>query len=205
MKTNTDTQELEHIPTRMLKAELERRDNGRTYADVYERCGVRDEHRHLFDEVVYAICTEDMTITEVSTPERAGFIHGNAKNWVRNAGNLRGFRKLCGSHEPTPVTSVPTETVKTPIPQMVKDYLRRCAEAKPFKGFCSDVFLEEVFTHKGVDYGHIRAGTKHYFVGDRQGKGVPQRVKHTTRAYRNLDKATKGHRMKVDEVVYKHG
>jgi len=196
VKTNTDTQKLEHIPTRMLKAELERRDNGRTYADVYERCGVSDEHRHLFDEVVYAICTEDMSITEVSTPDRAGFIHGNAKNWVRNAGNLRGFKELCGSHTPTNIGDEPDAL------SVCREYLQSRKDGGT--GFTTRMFLEQIGTYKGKPFGVVvkedNVGTR-YVIGALR-KDDPQAFKQSSPFYKQVDKATKGQRMKVDYLVF---
>jgi len=200
VKTNTDTQKLEHIPTRMLKAELERRDNGRTYADVYERCGVSDEHKDLFDEVVYAICTEGKTITEVSTPTRAGFIHGNAKNWVRNAGNLRGFRELCGSHTPTDSTTFEAQPMSVPE-NVCRTYLE--SRRKAGNGFTTTMTMVETGTYKGNPFGIVQnTNSKRWVIGQVTKLDKVVAIPMTRGAYKNVDKETKGQRMVCEIPVF---
>jgi len=211
VKKHTNTQGLEHVSTRDLEAELESRKSATPHTDVYTRCGVRDEHRDLFDAVVYAICTEGESITEVSTPGRAGFIHGNAKNWVRDGGNLAGFKAMFSAGNgtiplPTNIgerTSVKTgrmrvKTVKANVPPYLRKYLRECADAG--KGFCSKVICEDIGKYQGVDFARIRVGQKRYVVGKLKTEKV-QRFKETTYVYRNVDRESK--LMEATQVVGK--
>ena len=199
VKQHNNTRGLGAYTTDMLEAELESRKSA-THTSVYERAGVSEGNEHLFDDVCYAICTEGLSITEVSTPERAGYITGNAKNWVRNLGGLSAFKDMfVYDMASTPLGVAEREVTALDV---CRDYLQSRKDAGT--GFTTRMFLEQIGTYEGKPFGVVvkddNVGTR-YVIGALR-KDEPQAFKHTTRVYKNVDKATKGQRMKVDYLVF---
>ena len=198
MKQHNNTQGLSTYTDDELKAELDSRKSA-TYDDVYERAGVSEGNETMFDDVVYAICEEDLSITEVSTPDRAGYITGNAKNWVRNLGGIRAFKEMHSARGWA--HTVPEEREITAL-DVCREYLQSRKDAGT--GFTTRMFLEQIGTYEGKPFGVVvkddNVGTR-YVIGALR-KDEPQAFKQTTRVYKNVDKATKGQRMKVDYLVF---
>lgn len=198
MKMQYTTSELEsHI--RVLQAELDSRKSATsTPTGVYARAGVSEENTEKFDEMLYALVHKNATIRELSTPTRDGFISGNCKNWVANLGGKASVLAEFGTDRPHHVSVGDWLERGDGIPQMVKTYVRERVEAG--KGWRSDVWLEETGTYKGKVFGVIRAGMKRYFVGKLMDDKV-RAYKEGWTAYTKVDKATKGHRFKCDNVL----
>jgi hypothetical protein len=197
------TQELvEHI--RVLQAEVASRKSA-SQEDVYAVCHVADESREMFDDVVYALCTDGMSVTEVSTPTRAGFVTGSAKNWVAKAGGLRKFKELFSApsltapqyhfrHEmPVRNTSVPEDICKA--------YLQ--ARKDGGTGFSTTLTLVEAGTYEGNPFGIVQkpSGAR-WAIGDLTGNDKVQAYPMTRGAYRKVEKATKGQRSLCEIVVF---
>ena len=195
------SQELEqHI--RVLQAELDSRKSA-THEDVYTRAGVSEGNEEMFDDVVYAICEENLTITEVSTPDRAGYITGNAKNWVRNLGGLRAFREMHnarGWEHTYPTIEIQTQT--TSVPESIcKAYLE--SRAKAGNGFTTKMTMVEVGTYKGNPFGIVqKPNGARWVIGDVTKLGRVVAVSMTRKPYKNVDKETKGQRMVCEIPVF---
>tara|TARA_R110002167_G_C12479339_1_gene634427 strand:+ start:200 stop:832 length:633 start_codon:yes stop_codon:yes gene_type:complete len=206
VKQHTTTPELEeHI--RVLQAELASRKSA-THTSVYDRAGVRDEHRDLFDDVVYAICEDNMSITEVSTPSRAGFIHGNAKNWVRNLGNLSAFKATCGNHTNRVLTKWASdepsliEVSNVDIPEHIcKLYLQSRKDGG--SGFTTKLTMVEVGTYEGNPFGIVqKPNGARWAIGNITNADKVVAVPMQRGLYKSVDKATKGQRQTCDILVF---
>ena len=199
VKQHNNTQGLSTYTDDELKAELDSRKSA-THTSVYERAGVSEGNEQMFDDVCYAICTEGLSITEVSTPERAGYITGNAKNWVRNLGGLSAFKDMFVYDMASTPLGV-AERDKTAL-DVCREYLQSRKDAN--KGFTTRMFLEQIGTYKGKPFGIVvkddNKGTR-YAIGALR-KDAPQAFKHSSPFYKQVDKATKGQRMKVDYLVF---
>jgi hypothetical protein len=200
VKEHTTTQGLGSYTDTQLRAELDSRKTATPSADVYTRAGVRDEHRELFDDVVYALCVDGASITEVSTPSREGFIHGNAKNWVRNLGNLRAFKALHVTPAMTNVTHVSASTTAVPE-EICKVYLQ--SRKEDGSGFTTKLTLVEAGRYDGHPFGIVQkpSGAR-WAIGDLSGNDKVQAYPMARSAYRKVEKATKGQRQLCDIVVF---
>ena len=204
VKQHNNTQGLESYTTTQLKAELESRKSAtHVDGDVYERAGVSEGNEQMFDDVVYAICEEDLSITEVSTPGRAGYITGNAKNWVRNLGGISAFKEMHsarGWEHTWPSIEIPMPVQNMEIPTFVSDYFTE--RGKTTSAFRTQVFLVETGSHDGKPFGVVvKPNGTRYVVGKLKQDKV-QAFKDTTPVYKSVDKATKGQRMKVEILVF---
>jgi len=199
MKRHHTTQELEaHI--RVLQAELESRKSAtHVTTDVYVRAGVSEGNEEKFDDMLYALVHENATVRGVSTPARDEFISGNCKNWVANLGGKASVLEEFGTGIAQKlVERAHHVNVQEGVPEMVQTYVRERVDAG--KGWTQDVWLEETGSYKGKGFGVIRAGLKRYFVGKLMDDKV-RAYKEGWTAFTKVDKATKGHRFKCDNVL----
>jgi len=194
---HTNTQGLKHVSTRVLEAELESRKSATQRAQtVYERAGCLEETHCEQLDMFFDGISRDVSITAMSTRGNPEFISGNVKNYARKLGNLTGVREILGI---SPVTAtVPTPT-SIDVPEMVTKYLSERGQTS--SAFRTQMFLVEVGTHKGNPFGIVvKPNGSRYAIGNLVGKGV-QAFKQTSRPYKNVDKATKGHRAKFGNSV----
>ena len=97
--------------------------------------------------------------------------------------------------------TIPTESEITAL-DVCREYLQSRKDAGT--GFQTRMFLEQTGTYDGNPFGIVvkdaKVGTR-YAIGALR-KDEPQAFKQTTSVYRNVDKATKGQRMKVAILVF---
>ena len=186
---------------RDAKAELDSRNTATPVDTCYTLCKVDEANYETFDNVVYAICTEGMSVTEVSTPERAGFIVGTAKNWVSNAGGLRKFKALFSvGDSPSIAVAIPARNVTIPE-EICRSYLQSRKDAN--KGFTTKLMLVETGTFESNPFGIVqKPNGARWAIGDLTGKGKPQSYPMARAIYRKVDKATKGHRSTCNILVF---
>lgn len=164
--------------------------------DVYTRLRVDDKNTDAFDNVQYALCVEGKAVRNVSDPKHEHFVTGSAKNWVANAGGIRAFKDMFAVS-----TRASANVYTVDIPTMVSDYLYERGESP--SAFRTQMFLVETGTHDNIPFGIVvKPNGTRYVVGDLLGKGKVQSFKHTSRPYKNVDTATKGHRAKVEILVF---
>jgi hypothetical protein len=164
--------------------------------DVYTRLRVDDVNRDAFDEVQHAICVEGNAVRNVSDPSHEHYVTGNAKNWVANAGGIRAFKDMFAVS-----TRASANVYTIDIPTMVSDYLHERGQTA--SAFRTQMFLVETGSHDGTPFGVVvKPNGTRYVVGDLLGKGKVQSFKHTSRPYKDVDTATKGHRAKVEILVF---
>jgi hypothetical protein len=173
--------------------------------NVYIRLRVDDTNRGNFDKVQHAICVEGKAVRNVSDPKHEHFVTGNAKNWVANAGGIRAFKDMfiAGGNDTswTFAAHVTPNVYTVDIPTMVSDYLYERGETA--SAFRTQMFLVETGSHDGTPFGVVvKPNGTRYVVGDLLGKGKVQSFKHTSRPYKDVDTATKGHRAKVEILVF---
>jgi len=196
VKQHNNTQGLGAYTDAQLKAELESRKSA-THGDVYERAGCSDdEHREQLDAFFEGV-SRGVSITAMSTRGNPEFISGNVKNYSRKLGNLTGVREILGMSEH--VEDIGDEPDALSV---CREYLQSRKDGGT--GFTTRMFLEQIGTYKGKPFGVVvkddNVGTR-YVIGALR-KDDPQAFKHTTAVYRNVEKATKGQRMKVDYLVF---
>ena len=191
-----NTQGLESYTNTQLEAELESRKSATGHTDVYEMLRVDESNRDTFAEVQYAICVEGKAVRNVSDKHHEHHITGSAKNWVANAGGIRAFKELFAVS-----TRASANVYTVDIPTMVSDYLYERGQTA--SAFRTQMFLVETGTHDNIPFGVVvKPNGTRYVVGDLLGKGKVQSFKHTSRPYKNVDTATKGHRAKVEILVF---
>ena len=193
------TSELEqHI--RVLQAELDSRKSATQEepATVYTRAGcLGDKQCKQLDAFLDGI-RRDVSITKMSTKGNPEFISGNCKNWARKLGNLAGCREIVGRTS----TNYPTITISaqnTSVPEMVARYFeeRRLGGT----GFRTDLTLVQTGTYKGNPFGVVvKPNGRRYIVGAVKSDKV-QAFRDTHPHYRHVDKATKGHRARMDGLL----
>ena len=205
MTTNTDTQGLAAYTDAQLQAELVSRKSAtqNTYADVYERAGCSGEKQRKQLDLFFDGVRRNVSITKMSTRGNGEFISGNVKNFARKLGNLSGVHEILGMATPTHIPVVQGVVVDEPDALSVcRDYLRMRKDAGT--GFTTKLFLEQVGTYEGKPFGVVvkddKVGTR-YIIGALRKKDA-QAFKQTSPFYKNVDKATKGQRMKVDYLVF---
>ena len=197
VKQHTTSELEEHI--RVLQAELDSRKSATPVTtSVYERAGCLGEtQREQLDMFLDGI-KRNVSITKMSTRGNPEFISGNVKNYARKLGNLAGCREIVGLTS-TNYPSITISAQNTSVPEMVARYFeeRRLGGT----GFRTEVTLVQTGTYEGNPFGIVvKPNGIRYAVGKLKSDKV-QAFKDSHPHYKHVDKATKGHRARMDGLL----
>ena len=197
VKQHTTSELEEHI--RVLQAELDSRKSATPVTtSVYERAGcLGDTQREQLDMFLDGI-KRNVSITKMSTRGNPEFISGNVKNYARKLGNLAGCREIVGLTS-TNYPSITISAQNTSVPEMVARYFeeRRLGGT----GFRTEVTLVQTGTYEGNPFGIVvKPNGIRYAVGKLKSDKV-QAFKDSHPHYKHVDKATKGHRARMDGLL----
>jgi hypothetical protein len=140
----------------------------------------------------------NVSITKMSTRGNPEFISGNVKNYARKLGNLAGCREIVGLTS-TNYPSITISAQNTSVPEMVARYFeeRRLGGT----GFRTEVTLVQTGTYEGNPFGIVvKPNGIRYAVGKLKSDKV-QAFKDSHPHYKHVDKATKGHRARMDGLL----
>ena len=197
VKQHTTSELEEHI--RVCQAELDSRKSATPVTtSVYERAGCLGEtQREQLDMFLDGI-KRNVSITKMSTRGNPEFISGNVKNYARKLGNLAGCREIVGLTS-TNYPSITISAQNTSVPEMVARYFeeRRLGGT----GFRTEVTLVQTGTYEGNPFGIVvKPNGIRYAVGKLKSDKV-QAFKDSHPHYKHVDKATKGHRARMDGLL----